>query len=229
MSKIEWDQTGERFYHNGVSNGVLFPQKADGTYDNGVAWNGLTGVDESPDGGDTNDLWADNIKYGSLRGAENFKGSISAYHYPDEFNACDGKVVTPEGIVIGQQRREPFGFVYRTEIGNDTATGSDDGYIIHVVWNATVSPSDRSYETINDSPDAIEFSWDFETIPVPVTGITGVKHLSTMEFNSLKLTAAQMTALKNKLFGTNGEGSSTGTEPTLPDPDTLYSTVSSAT
>lgn len=226
MSKIVWDAVGDRYYHNGVSQGILFPQKADGTYDNGVAWNGLTGVDESPDGGDTNDLWADNIKYGSLRGAENFKGSISAYQYPDEFNACDGRVVTSSGIIIGQQKRQPFGFVYRTEIGNDTASGTDDGYIIHVVWNATVSPSDRSYETINDSPDAIEFSWDFETIPVAVTGITGVKHLSTMEFNSLKLTTAQMTALENKLFGTDGTGA---TDPTLPDPDTLYTTVSSAT
>jgi len=219
MSKIVWDATGERYYHNGTSQVVLYPQNANGTYANGVAWNGVTGVDESPDGGDTNDLWADNIKYGSLRGAENHKGSISAYNYPDEFNLCDGKKVTEEGIVIGQQKRQPFGLSYRTEVGSDTAS---EDYIIHVVYNSTISPSDHSFETINDNPDAIEFSWDYESTPVAMTSVPGVKAVSTLEFDSRKLTDKQMKAVENTLYGSDNA------EPTLPTPDALRTVVTSA-
>lgn len=219
MARLQWDQNGERYYQNGTSQVVLYPQKADGTYDAGVAWNGVTGIDEAPDGGDTNDLWADNIKYGSIRGAENFKGSISAYNYPDEFNPCDGKVVTSEGIILGQQKRQPFGLSYRTEIGNDAAS---NGYIIHVLYNSTISPSDHSFETINDNPDAIEFSWDFESTPAAMNSVAGVKAVSTMEFDSRKLTANQMTALEAKLYGDSNN------EATLPTPDALRTVITSA-
>jgi len=223
MAVLTWDGTGERYYHLGVSKGVLYVQKSDGTYENGVAWNGLTGVDESPDGGDANDLWADNIKYGSLRSVENHKGSISAYQYPDEFNACDGKFVTESGIVIGQQKRTSFGFCYRTEVGNDTGTGSDDGYILHIVWNAMVNPSDKSFETINDNPDAIEFDWDYECVPVTMTAVEGVTHVSSIELPSLKLGKAKMTAAEDLLYGTATK------EPTLPTPDALIAAINAAT
>ena len=227
MAALTWDGTGEKFYQNGVNHGVLYVQKSDGTYEDGVAWNGLTGVDESPDGGEANDLWADNIKYASLRSVENFKGSISAYHYPDEFNACDGKIVTADGVVIGQQKRQSFGFCYRTEIGNDTSTGSDDGYIIHVIWNATVNPSDRSYETVNDSPDAVEFSWDFECLPVAFTSGTGNAavngYTSSMELNSLKLGSGKMAAAEALLYG--GQSA----DPTLPTPTALLAAIAAAT
>lgn len=232
MALLTWDGTGEKFYHNGVSHGVLYVQKSDGTYDTGVAWNGLTGVDESPDGGEANDLWADNIKYASLRSVENFKGSISAYHYPDDFNKCDGKIVTDDGVVIGQQKRQSFGFSYRTEIGNDTATGGDDGYIIHVIWNATVNPSDRSYETINDSPDAVEFSWDFECLPVAFTSGTGTDAIngftSSMELNSLKLGSAKMAAAEALLYGTNANGGTAATDASLPTPTALLAAIAAA-
>lgn len=218
---LTWDATGEKFYQNGVSQGVLYVQKSDGTYENGVVWNGLTSVEDNPDGGEANDLWADNIKYGSLRSAENHKGSINAYHYPDEFNACDGKVVTTDGIVIGQQARIPFGFCYRTEIGNDASPTA--GYILHIVWNASISPSDKSYETINDNPDAIEFSWEYESVPVNVTSVTGVRTCCTMELNSIKLGTSKMAAAEAVLYGTAPSGHAT-----LPTPDSLIATISAA-
>ena len=224
---ITWDGTGEKYYQNGVSQGVLYVQKADGTYDTGVAWNGLTSVNESPDGGEPNDLWADNIKYGSLRSAENFKGSINAYHYPDDFNKCDGRVVTSDGIIIGQQARTPFGFTYRTEIGNDASPTA--GYVIHVIWNARINPSDRSYETINDNPDAIEFSWDFDTVPVSITGVTGVKTVSSMELNSIKLGSGKIAAAEALLYGTAASGGGTATNPSLPTPTALVAAINAAT
>ena len=218
MSKLVWDATGERFYEMGVSKGVLYVQNSDGTYANGVAWNGLTSVTASPEGAEPNDLYADNIKYASLRSAETFGGTIEAYTYPDEWAECDGSAEPVDGVYVGQQKRKAFGFCYRTEVGNDTVSESDDGYILHIVWNATASPSERAYETINDNPDAITFSWDFDTTPVALTGFKPTAHI---EINTTKLTAAGKTALATleaTLYGTDGSGGNTGTDATLPTP-----------
>lgn len=210
--KLEWDKTGSRYYENGVDHGVLYPQKDDGTYDTGVVWNGLTGVTESPDGAEANDLWADNIKYASMRSAETFGATIEAYTYPTEFAECDGTAEPVDGVRIGQQKRKPFGFCFRTNVGNDTASESDDGYKIHIIYNATASPSERAYETINDSPDAITFSWEITTTPVAVQGY---KPVSTIVIDSSKIDSAKLTTLENKLYGT------ADTQPTLPDPTAL--------
>ena len=212
MSALVWDATGSRYYEMGVSKGVLYVQKSDGTYENGVAWNGLTAVTESPDGAEPNDLYADNIKYASLRSAETFGGTIEAYTYPDEWMGCDGFSTPVDGVMLGQQARSPFGFCYRTEVGNDTASESDDGYQLHIVWNATASPSERAYETINDSPDAITMSWEFETTPVTVSGFKPTSHLI---IDTTRLSTAGKTALatlETTLYG--GQSS----EPTLPTP-----------
>jgi hypothetical protein len=211
MSKLAWDTVGERYYELGVSKGVLFPyDKAKKTYSKGVAWNGLTGVSENPDGADLTDLWADNIKYASLRATENFKATIEAYTYPKEFEQCDGSAEIADGVNIGQQTRCPFGFTYVTKIGNDV----DDelGYKLHIVYNATASPSDKSYETVNDSPDAITFSWEIETNPVDVTGY---KPTSFITIDSTKADATKLKALEDKLYGTESE------EPSLPTPDEI--------
>ena len=217
--KLVWDQTGERYYEMGVSKGVLYTQKADGTYNDGVAWNGLTGVTASPGGADPTDLWADNIKYASFRAAETFGGTIEAYMAPPEWDTCNGYATPVAGVSIGQQKRTAFGFCYRTEVGNDTISEGDDGYKLHLVWNATASPSDSSYETINDSPDAITFSWEFDTTPVEVTGFKPTAHI---EIDSTKLDTAGKTALATleaTLYGTDavGEGA-TASAPTLPSP-----------
>lgn len=228
MSKLQWDKTGERFYELGVDHGVLYPQNDDGTYGTGVVWNGLTGVTESPDGADANDLWADNIKYATLRAAETFGATIEAYTYPDEFAVCDGTAEPVAGVRLGQQKRKPFGFCFRTQTGNDTATEADDGYKLHLIYNATASPSDRSYETINDSPDAITFSWEITTTPVAVEGY---KPISTIVVDSTKFTTteqkAKLTALEDKLYGTNPTtaGGNDGTDPQLPDPMTVLTTL----
>lgn len=215
MPKIEWDKTGERLYENGVDHGVLYVQKADGTYDTGVPWNGLTGVTESPDGAEATDLWADNIKYASLRSAETFGATIEAYTYPDEFAVCDGSAEPVSGVRLGQQKRKPFGFVYRTMIGNDTASEEDDGYLLHIIYNATASPSERAYETINDSPDAITFSWEVDTTPVALgTGYEAYKPVSTITIDSTKVDSAKLTALETTLFG----GDDQSALATLPSP-----------
>lgn len=216
MAVLEWDKTGERYWENGVDHGVLYVQKDDGTYDEGVVWNGLTGVTESPDGAEPTDLWADNIKYASLRSAETFGATIEAYTYPAEFAECDGSAEPVPGLRLGQQKRKPFGFVFRTNVGNDTASEADDGYKIHIIYNATASPSERAYETVNDSPDAITFSWEITTTPVVVTGY---KPVSTITIDSSKFTEtaakAKLTKLEGKLFGTDN------TEAELPDPATV--------
>lgn len=216
MSKIVWDAAGERFYETGVSHGVLYPQKNDGTYDKGVAWNGLTTVTESPEGAEPNDLYADNIKYGTLRSAETFNGTIEAYMFPNEFYACNGSATPVSGVHIGQQARKSFGFVYRTEVGSDTmGYDSDEGYKLHIIYNATASPSEMSHETVNDSPDAATMSWEISTIPV---NVTGYKPTSTLTFDTTKLDTAgkaALASLEDILFGTENA------EPTLPDPDTI--------
>lgn len=205
MAKLEWDKTGQKRYESGVQHGVLYPQDKDGNYPKGVVWNGLTGVTESPDGAEPTDLWADNIKYASMRSAETFGGTIEAYTYPDEFAVCDGSAVieTALGLKIGQQTRSPFGLSYRTEIGDDA--DPNRGYLLHLVYNATCSPSEKAYETINDSPDAITFSWEFDTTPIAITGHSELKPTAVLTIDSTKATATGLAALKDALYGTDQE------------------------
>lgn len=216
MSKLLWDQIGERTYETGNKKGVLYVQ-ANGAYPKGVAWNGLSAVSESPDGAEANDIYADDIKYLSIRSAENFKATIEAYTYPDEFAECDGSATVAQGVTIGQQPRKSFGFSWVTTVGNDTLF-EDYGYKIHLVWGASASPSEKSYQTINDSPEAITFSWEIDTIPVAVTGYKATAH---MEIDSTKCDAAKLKTLEDILYGTDGEGASEGTAARLPLPDEI--------
>lgn len=210
MSKLTWDDTGKRFYEMGNKYGVLYPMKDDGTYDTGVAWNGLTSVTLSPDGAEPNELWADNMKYAVLRSAETLGLTVEAYTYPDEFNECNGAVEAAPGVFVRQQKRKGFGFCFRNEIGNDTGTFSDDGYKLHLIYGCTAAPSDEDYETVNDSPDAMTFSWDIDTVPVVFAG-----HEPTSEIviDSRTADPTKLKALEDMLYGTeNGE-------PTLPLPN----------
>ncbi len=198
MFKIEWDKTGEHIYETGVSRGVLFPVNVEThNYEKGVAWNGLTSVSESPEGAEVSAIYADNIKYLNLMSAEDFKGTIEAYTYPDEFGPCDGSDELVPGIKIGQQTRKKFGVCYRTEIGNDET--AELGYKIHIVYNCLASPSERSYETINDSPEAITFSWEFSTTPV---NVTGHKPSATAVIDSTKITKDKLDLIEAALYGT---------------------------
>lgn len=211
MAVLEWDKTTEHYYETGISKGVFYKQAADGTYPLGVAWNGLTGVTESPSGAENTDLYADNIKYLTLRSAEDFGATIEAYTYPDEFAECDGSAQVATGVMIGQQPRSAFGLSYQTVIGNDVSF-ENYGYKIHLIYNATVSPSERAYQTINDSPDAITFSWELSTIPVAVAGH---KPTACLIIDSTKVDATKLQTLKDALYGTASE------DPYLPDPDTV--------
>lgn len=214
MSTLTWDAVGERYYETGVKNGVLYPY-SNNAYGTGVAWNGLTAVTASPEGAEATDLYADDIKYITLRSAENFKATIEAYTYPDEWAECDGSAVVATGVKIGQQPRKSFGFSWVTTKGNDTLLDTY-GEIIHIVWGASAAPSEKAYSTINDSPEAITFSWEISTTPVPVTGY---KPTAYMEIDSTKCPEAKYAAIKAKLYG--GEN----TDPTLPDPDWIITTV----
>lgn len=206
MSKLVWDATGEHVYHTGTDHGVVYPISAAGTYPSGVAWNGLTAVTESPSGAEANDIYADNIKYLTLRSAEDFGFTIEAYTYPDEFAECDGSAYPTAGVRIGQQPRKAFGFCYRTLIGNDTE-GDAHGYLLHLVWNATASPSERAYQTKNDSPEAVSFSWEATTIPINIEGYPDYKPVAFMEIDSrdFKETAAKtkLDTLLDALYGTD--------------------------
>ena len=212
---LQWDNTGEREYETGIDRGVLYPQVS-GEYPKGVAWNGLTGVTESPSGAEATSIWADNIKYLNLRSAEEFGGTITAYMSPEEFDACDGEESIADGVVIGQQTRQAFGLCYRTKIGNDT-DGDDYGYKLHLIYGATVTPSERAYSTVNDSPEAIELSWTFDTVPVNVTGF---KPTSIITIDSTTTDATKLAALEAILYGTPAatEGG-TATDARLPLPD----------
>ena len=215
MIKLKWDQIGEKKFETGVDRGVLYPI-ANGIYPKGVAWSGLTTVSESPDGGDAQDFYADNIKYGSLRGAENFNGTIECYTYPDEWKECDGRKELLKGVSIGQQNRKAFGLSYRSLIGNDTEL-LDYGYTLHLVYNATSSPSEKSRQTVNESPEAQTFSYEFKTTPVGVTKVPDMKATAHLEIDSTLVSAAQLTAIENILYGTEGtvsynEVSPVGTE-----------------
>lgn len=215
MSKLSWDGQGEKKYESGVSKGVLYKKNDENPAKwVGVAWNGLTSITESPDGAEKTDLYADNIKYASMRSAETFGGTIEAYTYPVEFESCDGSASLGSGITIGQQARDAFGLCYRTEQGDDTNPNA--GYKLHLVYNCTCSPSEKAYETINDSPDAITFSWEFDSTPVSVTGhkATSLLVIDSLAFNTEPL-KAKLTEIENMLYGTEN------TEPYLPSPDEI--------
>jgi len=199
MSKLLWDQTGERLYETGVSNGVLYLRTSTGTYPAGVAWNGLTAVTESPSGAEATPLYADNIKYLNLLSNEEFGATIEAYTYPDEFAACDGSVALAEGVMIGQQARQPFGLSYKTILGNDSEN-NDYGYKLHIIYNALAAPSEKAYATINDTPDAITFSWEVTTSPEPVTG---QRPTASIVIDSTKANATALATLEAALYGSN--------------------------
>ena len=212
MSKIVWDKTGERLYETGVDRGVLYVQ-SNGTYPNGVAWNGLTAVTESPSGAEATPLYADNIKYLNLMSAEEFGCTIEAYTYPEEFAECDGSAQLATGVTIGQQARKPFGLSYRTKIGNDAA-GNEFGYKLHLIYGGLAAPSEKAYASINDSPEAITFSWEVSTTPVSVDGHSPT---ASITIDSTKVEPTKLAALEEILYGKDGEGAS-GTEPRLPLP-----------
>lgn len=216
MARLEWDKTGERLYETGTDRGVLYVA-SNGTYPTGVAWNGLTGVDENPSGAEANAQYADNIKYLELRSAEDFGATVTAYTYPDEFEQCDGSAEPTEGMYIGQQARKMFGMSYRTKIGNDV-DGNEHGYYIHLIYGATASPSQRSYKTVNDSPEPIEFSWEVTTTPVNITGYKPVAHI---RINSTKADPEKLAVLESVLYGANAEGSAEGRTASLPLPDAV--------
>lgn len=218
MAKIVWDQTGERFYETGVKKGVLYPMAAGGTYPKGVAWNGLTAVTESPSGAEATPLYADDIKYLTLMSVEEFGGTIEAYTYPKEFEECDGSAELAKGATIGQQPRKAFGFSYVTTIGNDVDSNKH-GYKLHLVYGALASPSEKAYSTINDSPEAITFSWEFTTTPVAVAGF---EPTACITIDSTKVDAAKLTALEAKLYGAETQ------EATLPLPNEVAALLSTA-
>lgn len=209
MAIIVWDADGTRLFEAGCDHGVVYPRSTDGSYTNGVAWNGLTNVTMSPDGAEANDMWADNFKYGSLRSTETAGGTINAYTYPDEIALLDGQVELAPGAYIGQQARGTFGFCYRTMIGNDV-DALDHGYKINLVYGASLNPSEKEFGTINDSPEAVEFSWEFTTVPVSVTN---AKATATLVLDSTKVDADKMKQIENLLYGT------AEAEPRLPLPD----------
>lgn len=210
---LKWDQTSERLYETGVDRGVLYVMKDDGTYGDGVVWNGLTAVNEQPDGAEPNDLYADNIKYATLRSAETYGATIEAFMYPDEFMECDGSASVADGVFVGQQPRKSFGFCYRTLIGNDTTSYENYGYKLHLIYNATASPSEQNHETVNDSPDAASMSWDLDTTPVPVTG---KKPTATIVIDSTKCDATKLASFEEILYGKPG---TPATPARLPSPD----------
>lgn len=215
MSKLVWDQSGKREFESGVSEVALFPM-GDGAYEKGVPWNGVTGITENPGGADKTDLFADDIKYASLRAAETFGCTIEAFTYPDEWCECDGSAEVANGVFIGQQPRKAFGLVYKTKIGDDVHPGMDKGYKLHVIYNCTASPSSRSYATINDNPDAITFSWEADSTPV---ACTGHKAVSSITIDSTKIDSAKLTLIVDKLYG------DANNDATLLEPDDLLDLI----
>ena len=225
MSKLVWDKTGERFYETGVKKGVLYPQGTGGTYPKGVAWNGLTAVTESPSGAEPTPIYADDIKYLNLLSAEEFGATIEAYTYPDEFAQCDGSAEIATGVMIGQQFRKTFGLSYVTTLGNDV-DGNDYGYKLHIIYGALAAPSEKGYATINDSPEAITFSWEITTTPVNVTGF---KPTASITIDSTKVDAAKLAALEVILYGkdaVDGEPGEPAVVARLPLPDEIATLMS---
>ena len=214
MTKLKWDVQGERYFETGVSNGVLYPFK-EGKYSTGVAWNGLTAVNESPSGAEPTPLYADNIKYLNLLSNEEYAATVEAYTYPDEFAACDGSAEIATGVSVGQQTRQMFGLSYVTKLGNDT-DGQDHGYKIHLIYGALAKPSQKNYATINDSPEAITFSWELSTTPVAVPNL---KPTACITIDSTKIEAGKLKKIEDKLYGTESE------EATLPTPTELAALI----
>ena len=211
MAKLVWDESGKRLYETGVEKGVLYVQGENGTYEKGVAWNGLTAVTESPSGAEPTALYADDIKYLELFSAEEFGATIEAYTYPEEFEACDGSASLGEGVTIGQQDRKAFGLCYRTVVGNDVK-GNEHGYKLHLIYGAKAKPSEKAYATVNDSPEAVTFSWEVTTTPVNVAGF---KPTASVTIDSTKIQPEKLKTIEDKLYGTASE------EATLPLPDEI--------
>lgn len=241
MSKLNWDETGKHFYETGVDHGVLYLWDEDSeAYNNGYTWNGLTAVNETPSGAEETKLFADNIKYLSLRSAEEFGATVEAYTYPDEFGQCDGSADLYSGVKIGQQKRKVFGLSYRTVIGNDT-DGNDKGYKLHLIYGCTASPSEKAYQTINDSPEAITFSWEVTTTPIAIKSADpsvklDFKNTSIITIDSTKLTAtadqAKLAALETILYGVDADPEHTppieAVDPKLPMPGEVYDLFNAA-
>ena len=218
MAKIVWDESGKRLYETGVKNGVLYIQDETGAYNKGVAWNGLTAVTESPSGAEATPLYADDIKYLELFSAEEFGATIEAYTYPEEFEACDGSASLGTGVTIGQQDRKTFGLCYRTVLGNDVKS-NEYGYKLHLIYGAKAAPSEKGYQTINDSPEAITFSWEVTTTPVNVAGF---KPTASVTIDSTKIDAAKLKTIEEMLYGTES------VEAKLPLPDELKTILAGA-
>lgn len=216
MAKLVWDQTGDRLYETGVSKGVLYPIQSDGAYSKGVAWNGLSSVTESPSGAEANPIYADDMKYLNLLSAEEFSATIEAYTYPDEFAECDGSADIATGVSIGQQKRKIFGLCYRTVLGNDVDS-NDHGYKLHLIYGCMAAPSEKAYNSINDSPEAITFSWEVSTTPVNVTGF---KPTASITIDSTKANKVKLTALEAILYGDENK------EARLPLPDEIATLMS---
>lgn len=216
MSRIVWDKTSERLYETGVKNGVLYVQEG-GAYPKGVAWNGLTAVTESPSGAEASPLYADDIKYLNLMSTEEFGATVEAYTYPEEFEQCDGSASIADGVTIGQQARKTFGMCYKTTVGNDVE-GNDYGYKLHIIYGALAAPSEKAYATINDSPEAITFSWEVTTTPV---NVTGHKPTASLVIDSTKADPTKLKALEDILYGTDGADGGEGVVARLPLPDEI--------
>ena len=218
MGALVWDKTGERRIETGVDHCALYVyDPSTKTYGKGVAWNGITTISEKPEGAEATDLYADNILYLSMLSAEKMKATIEAYTYPDEFEQCDGSMELTKGVKIGQQARVAFGLVYRTKIGDDVA-GQDKGYKLHILYGCKASPSEKGYKTVNDSPEAISFSWELSTTPV---NVTGAKPTSSLTISSLDVDAGKLKALEGKLFGTDVQGGGQAADPKLLLPDEI--------
>ena len=215
MAKLVFNNVGERLFETGVKNGVLYVMGDDGAYENGVVWNGLTAVTESPSGAETTPLYADDVKYVVIYAAEEFGATVEAYTYPEEFEQCDGSAAISEGITIGQQTRKSFGMCYKTSVGNDVQ-GQDYGYKIHIIYGAKAAPSEKSYSTINDSPEAVTFSWELSTVPVPVEGYNPT---ATMVIDSTRVPAEKMALIEAKLYG------SEEADATLPLPNEILALI----
>ena len=218
MAKLVWDESGKRLYETGVEKGVLYVQGENGQYQQGVAWNGLTAVTESPSGAEPTALYADDIKYLELFSAEEFGATIEAYTYPEEFEACDGSASLGTGVTIGQQDRKAFGICYRTVVGNDVK-GNEHGYKLHLVYGAKAKPSEKAYATVNDSPEAVTFSWEVTTTPVNVAGF---KPTATVTIDSTKIQPDKLKAIEDKLYGTQDQ------EPALLMPDEIKQIITGA-
>lgn len=224
MARVKWDVESERQFEGGTDRGMLYYPDSTGAYIDGEVWNGLTSVDESPSGGEATAFWADNIKYAELMSKEEWAGTVNAYSYPVKFGQCDGSYELTPGVTIGQQERKPFGMTYRTKKGN--ARDGFNSFIVHCIYGCKAAPSQKTYNTVNDSPEIVEFSWSITTTPVEVPGKDPT---ASLEIDYSKLNAAAITAIENVLYGTDGGTESEGTSPRLPLPAEIAQIISEAT